>query len=345
MKFLIVFMLVFTAAFCEESAQGSAMQKWAQEIAAGAQIPQDKFLAFYLDKREPKKVVFSQNTGRIGVNYDNDGFHDIASQNLMAYWVGEFNFDADVEKMVLSDYGWSTLVIAVDGVDILGGAASDQKRPLIYKFSKGKHKIEAWFLNNAHSSELFVDFKDVVPFYRQSDAAAKIEAGDYELWLGAVYESSQMENRVKVVLEKSQKPVVLLLSSYRAVSWEISNPQNNKILATVVFNPISSVEGGNNVLYVEDYRYGESVEGLKCSCSSERIFNCEGSEIYDTNKLVSGVFGKDLSAFSGKHAAASLSLPGTTITPKTLQDSKARLSSVEAERKKCESTPIDDVFR
>ena len=100
MRFLIILVLAF-AAFAQES----NMQKWAKEITADAQIPQDKFLAFYLNKDEPKKVIFSENVDRISVNYEGNSFHEIPSPNLMAYWVGEFNFDADVEKMVLGDYG------------------------------------------------------------------------------------------------------------------------------------------------------------------------------------------------------------------------------------------------
>lgn len=341
MRFFIILVLAF-AAFAQES----NMQKWAKEITADAQIPQDKFLAFYLNKDEPKKVVFSENVDRISVNYKGNSFHEIPSPNLMAYWVGEFNFDADVEKMVLGDYGWSTLVIAVDGTDVLGGTSSNQKRPLTYKFSKGKHKIEAWFLNDAHSSELFVDFKDVEPFYRQKDAVAKIPADkDYDLWLGAIYESAQMNNRVKLNLAKSDKPIVLLLSSYRAVEWEISNPQKNEILAVLIYNPISSVRGVSGALYVEDYRYTEAADGLKCECISGNVFHCDGSEIYDMNGRVNGIFGRGLGAFAGKHAVNSLDLPGLVITPKILDESKARLLSVEADRKKCESTPMDDVFR
>ena len=45
MRFLIILVLAF-AAFAQES----NMQKWAKEITADAQIPQDKFLAFYLNK-------------------------------------------------------------------------------------------------------------------------------------------------------------------------------------------------------------------------------------------------------------------------------------------------------
>ena len=64
MRFLIILVLAF-AAFAQES----NMQKWAKEITADAQIPQDKFLAFYLNKDEPKKVIFSENVDRISVNY------------------------------------------------------------------------------------------------------------------------------------------------------------------------------------------------------------------------------------------------------------------------------------
>jgi hypothetical protein len=63
------------------------------------------------------------------------------------------------------------------------------------------------------------------------------------------------------------------------------------------------------------------------------------------NGRVNGIFGRGLGAFAGKHAVNSLDLPGLVITPKILDESKARLLSVEADRKKCESTPMDDVFR
>ena len=79
-----------------------------------------------------------------------------------------------------------------------------------------------------------------------------------EYWLVSAYEAKKSSGQIDVVLEKSSKPVVLLLQSYEVVDWKIHNPHGNKIEAVVVgkaIGPGSSVEGDiqNNEIYFINY--------------------------------------------------------------------------------------------
>ena len=63
MKILRVFLLAFCVFLA--CANANDIQKWASEITAGKQIPTNKFLAFYLNKDDPKTVVFSETVKNI----------------------------------------------------------------------------------------------------------------------------------------------------------------------------------------------------------------------------------------------------------------------------------------
>lgn len=80
---------------------------------------QTEFLAFYLSKDDPKNVVFSETVESVNLNFAYDEFHKIPSQNFIAYWVGNFDFKQDVQKMILTDFSWANLRISVDGEQIL----------------------------------------------------------------------------------------------------------------------------------------------------------------------------------------------------------------------------------
>ena len=72
MKILRVFLLAFCVFLA--CANANDTQKWASEITAGKQIPADKFLAFYLNKDDPKTVVFSETVENINLNFAYDKY-------------------------------------------------------------------------------------------------------------------------------------------------------------------------------------------------------------------------------------------------------------------------------
>ena len=343
MKILRMLLLAFCIFFAVANANDA--QKWASEITAGKQIPTGKFLAFYLSKDDPKNVVFSETVESVNLNFPYDEFHKIPSQNFIAYWVGNFDFKQDVQKMILTDFSWANLRIAVDGEQIFDSENGGAKR-LTHKFSKGRHKIEVWFVNNWHTTRLSVNFKDELKFYKQSEIAAKLKDQNFDIWLAAVYESGAQDSKINVTLEKSQKPLVVMLSSSRAVRWEVSNPHGNKILAALVYNPISSINLNKNVYFMDERIYDEDME-IKCHClNGGADFHCAGGDISSKNERVKKEFGQDLGGFSGSYGAITLNLPSILIDESVLAKDAEAKKRIEAEREKCQkSGKINDTFK
>lgn len=343
MKILRMLLLAFCVFLAYANANDA--QKWASEITAGKQIPAGKFLAFYLNKDDPKNVVFSETVESVNLNFAYDEFHKIPSQNFIAYWVGNFDFKQDVQKMILTDFSWANLRISVDGEQIFDSENGGSKA-LMHKFNKGRHKIEVWFVNNWHTTSLLVDFKDEPKFHKQSEVVAKLKGQKFDIWLAAVYESGTQDNKIRVTLEKARKPLVVMLSSYRAVRWEVSNPHGNKILAALVFNPRSSINLKENVYFMDDYGYDEDTE-IKCYCvNGGADFHCEGGDINSKNDRVRKDFGQNLGGFSGSYGAITLNLPSILIDESVLAKDAETKKRIEAEREKCrKSGKINDAFK
>lgn len=216
----------------------------------------------------------------------------------------------------------------------------------MHKFNKGRHKIEVWFVNNWHTTSLLVDFKDEPKFYKQSEVVAKLKGQKFDIWLAAAYESGTQDNKIKVTLDKSQKPLVVMLSSYRAVRWDVSNPHGNKILAALVYNPISSINLNKNVYSMDERIYDEDME-IKYHCSNGGAhFHCEGGDINSKNDRVRKDFGQNLGGFSGSYGAITLNLPSILIDESVFtKDAEAKKRN-EAEREKCrKSGKINDAFK
>ena len=343
MKILRMLLLAFCIFFAVANANDA--QKWASEITAGKQIPTGKFLAFYLSKNDPKNVVFSETVESVNLNFAYDEFHKIPSENFIAYWVGNFDFKQDAQQMILADFSWANLRISVDGEQIFDSENAGSKA-LMHKFNKGRHKIEVWFVNNWHTTSLLVDFKDEPKFYKQSEVVAKLKGQKFDIWLAAVYESGTQDNKIRVTLEKAQKPLVVMLSSYRAVRWEVSNPHGNKILAALVFNPRSSINLKENVYFMDDHGYDEDTE-IKCYCvNGGADFHCEGGDINSKNDRVRKDFGQNLGGFSGSYGAITLNLPSILIDESVLAKDAEAKKRIEAEREKCQkSGKINDTFK
>jgi len=343
MKILRMLLLAFCIFFAVANANDA--QKWASEITAGKQTPTGKFLAFYLNKDDSKNVVFSETVENINLNFAYDEFHKIPSEKFIAYWVGNFDFKQDVQKMILADFSWANLRIAVDGEQIFDSENAGSKA-LVHKFNKGRHKIEVWFVNNWHTTSLLVDFKDEPKFYKQSEVVAQLKGQKFDIWLAAVYDSDAQDNKVVVTLNKSQKPLVVMLSSYRAVRWEVSNPHGNKILAALVYNPISNINLNKNVYFIDERIYDEDME-IKCDCiNGGADFHCNGEDISSKNERVKKEFGQNLGGFSGSYSPTAINLPSILIDESVLTKDAEAKKRIETDREKClKSGKINDAFK
>jgi hypothetical protein len=246
--------------------------------------------------------------------------------------------------MILADFSQANLRIAVDGEQIFDSENAGGKA-LMHKFNKGRHKIEVWFVNDWHTTSLLVDFKDEPKFHKQSEVITKLKGQKFDIWLAAVYESGAQDNKVVVTLDKSQKPLVVMLSSYRAVRWEVSNPHGNKILAALVYNPISSINLNKNVYFMDERIYDEDM-GIRCHCNGGAHFHCKGGDINSKNDLIKKDFGQNLGGFSGLYSPTAINLPSVLIDESVLAKGAEAKKRIEAEREKCrKSGKINDAFK
>lgn len=246
--------------------------------------------------------------------------------------------------MILADFSRANLRIAIDGEQIYD-SENARNKAVTHKFSKGRHKIEVWFVNNWHTTDILVDFKDEVKFYEQSKIAEKLKGQNFDIWLAAVYGSSAQDSKINVTLEKTQKPLVVILSSYSAVRWEVSNPHNNKILAVLVFNPVSSINLKENIYFMDERGYSGNTE-MKCYCvGGGSDFHCEGGYISNKNERIKKEFGQNLSGFGGSYSSAAINLPSILIDENVFAKDAETKKQIEADREKClKGGKINDIF-
>lgn len=63
-----------------------------------------------------------------------------------------------------------------------------------------------------------------------------------EIWYAGVYESSNLDASIPILLKKIGKPVILILSSYESVTWDVSEHDSNlKAVVVSSFKPRATV--------------------------------------------------------------------------------------------------------
>lgn len=217
---------------------------WSKEALAGTNIPSGQFKGFYFDRFKPMKPVKTELVSNIRVNVLRS-MQGIEAEDLAAYWVGNFHYDNDREMEINIRQGGHhrTRIIINDKVIF----NDNYSRRIIHSFKKGVHKIEVEHLSNYFANDLSINIRPVNKLYSYNDLIMKLPSDNYaEYWLVSAYEAKKSSGQIDVVLEKSSKPVVLLLQSYEVVDWEIHNPHGNKIEAVVIgkaIGPGSSAMG------------------------------------------------------------------------------------------------------
>jgi hypothetical protein len=290
-----------------------ARRTWGTTLNPGGAIPQNGFKAFYIDTNHPKKIVASERVREIAINYSWDKFHGIKSQNFGAYWVGEIAVPRETEKSVSVSMSWAKARIIIDGIVVFEGGRG---HTFTHRFTPGKHRIEAEYVNNWHTTDFKVTFSDPVSYL---DAAslrkklASVASGAKALYVG-VYESRNKGKNIPLRLKKSATPVVLVLNSYDSVDWELSPEDAARIRAVVVASakPGSTVKGFGDrkrIFYLRRPLGSYTME-RKCSCiNGGADFHCEGSFGDETLATVERITGLPVYGYSTTYGARNLAVP------------------------------------
>lgn len=316
-----------------------AKNTWGNYLNPDGIIIDNRFIAFYLNMQNPKKVVATEVTDAISVNYSWKEFHNIDAQHFGAYWIGSLVFDKDRKMQIALSLSWAKVRVIIDGLLVYEGRGSAE---IPFLFKRGKHKVEVEYINNWHTVNFTMH---ILPFHKQYDQnALKKELsrfGDgYDVWYVGMHESGNVRNRTMLSVQKSKRSVVLFLQSYRPVVWNIQNKYDTKIDAIVVgkSKPGSEVLGITHdiPIYYADFWLANTNELYPnhCNCTSG-TFHCEGSGIESVNNTLVSLTGKKANGFSGKYKAKLLKVPEVILDDTKYTEIKKKLKEIEEKRKAC----------
>ena len=236
-----------TPASKEKSAR---VKTWGDYTNHRKEAGNNRFKAFYYNTNDPMNVTASEFVDQISINYHFDKFNGIRSENFGAYWVGTFDYENARQEVFQVATSRARMKIVVDGIAIYD-SNNAKNVEIAHRFSKGKHLIEVEYASNWHATDLLIRIAEREPLYNAADARiilADTMVPGAQLWYVGVYESDAMDHKVKVAAEATERPVVLLLSSYSPVNWVIANSEQNRILAVIH----SSREPGSSVSLPND---------------------------------------------------------------------------------------------
>lgn len=343
--------------FVESGGLQKADETWGQYLNPQGEIPLGAFKAFYIDTHQPKKIIASEIVKNISVNYPYKDFHNIDSANFGGYWVGKMKFAEDTKKTIYISQSNATTRVIVDGYILFDGAYRPQ---IEYLFKKGVHTIEVEHINRWHTTNLVVKIVDYIKKYNQQELKTKLDSSvrdDTQFWYVGAYESEKQDNSIILRVQKSDKPVVLLLESYRVVTWKIDNSYNTNIKAIVVHSntPEATIEGdikGIDIMYAQNrvgsgYDSGmQSERNRKCQCISGH-FTCGGNGGFNADGIPR-LYNKKVRGFSGKYASSILSVPEIEMSDKKYAEIESYKKKMNALQEKCyknKNIKVDELFK
>lgn len=327
-----------------------AQGTWEGHLNPSGDIPGTGFKALYINTGEPRKVIASETVDNVAISYPWDDFHGINSRDFGGYWVGNLAIQTSEVKRITVGQSRSKTRVLING-RVLYEGGSDQS--ILYRFEPGVHKVEVEFVNNWHTTELSVGIHPVLDYLRPDEIKARLKGklpADYQVYYAGVYESSATNLMTVLNLEGandgSDRPALLILSSYSPVKWYLSNPQGVDVRAIVYgsYKPGSTLAGDlpdSVARFPVSSRIGSYDLSPRCKCTAGR-FRCEGTAMDATLAAVKSFTDQPLAGFAGHYSADSLRLPAIKIDDDYLADLKIKMSKIEAERAECKSKNDQD---
>ena len=345
-------------AFVKSGGMKKVKSTWGKYLNPSAKIPKNKYKAFYIDTRNPKKVVASEIVKDISINYNGNQFFNIESSNFGAYWVGNIEFKKDTKKMFYISQSNSSTRVIIDGYILFDGG---NRASVEYIFKKGIHKIEVEHLNKWHTTNLVVKISPFIKKYNLKEIEIELKPlvkKNTQFYYISAYESSKKDNYIDLVIAKSKRSVILLLQSQRVVTWNIKNPYKTKIKAIVIHSntPEATVAGeikSIKILHAQrnvgrGYKVGLATKrDNNCRCISGH-FSCGGGGASFNADAIPQLFSKRVRGFSGEYAVKILSVPEVLLSDKKYQeikDYKSKIDTMRASCRKNKTVKIDELFK
>lgn len=279
----------------------------------------NKFTAIYLDQSGlDNKYINKEILDKPAISYAWNDFKNIKSENFAVYYYGDLEFDKQAVKEINISQSWSKTKIYID--EFLVFDSENNSNKFLYEFTPGKHTIEIEYENNWHTVEFAVNIIDPIVPTSLDTAAGFINADleSYNLYYVGLYESSDRLLVTKLNVIQSEKPIVLLLSSYSSIEWQLIGDGVSKVKYILInsYNPGSLVSTNNQDIKI--FHVNEIVDEYSilpnCRNDPRGSVYCENKGLVDFNSTIKRIFGKNIDGVSGKYEANSLSVPENYTT-------------------------------
>lgn len=296
----------------------AARGTWGDHLNPGGEVPTGRFRAFYISTDEPRRVRGTAEMDEIQVNYSWSDLHGIDSEKFGAYFAGRLVFPEATAHEISLALGHAEARLVIDGHEV---AKVTSNEVLTYQFPAGEHLVEVEYLNHWHTTEFRVAMEPVRRTYTLAQARRALDEileGDEEVWYVGVYEAEAPDAVLPVTLVSSGRPLVLVLSSYSALTWDLTGNPGVGVRAVVygAYDPGAKVRlppAWRDVpcLRVEDLPQEDSLEP-----SYERhgtYFHVETEGIRAVTEGLEALTGRRPDTFTGEYGPTRLRAPGTIL--------------------------------
>lgn len=274
-------------------------------IKDSSEIPSNGFKAFYFEDSTASITAYTERVPFPALSYAYSGPQGISAERFNAYWIGKFEFPEKATWSIDLAQSNSVARILIDKREIYSGRES---RSLAHAFAKGDHIIEIEYKNDWHTISFSVLFAPVGanPPSGEIDTAAT----GAEYWYAAAYESGNADLSLDVVLKKSAKPVVLFLSSYEVVRWNVLPADSSQVLAVFVdsYQPQSTVTGLGASVLVTTRKGIPFAYKLLPDCNPQ-VGYCDDPGFGKLVGFIGNEFKVSLTGYTGAYNPASMIIP------------------------------------
>ena len=141
-------------------------------------------------------------------------------------------------------------------------------------------------------------------------------SSNYEFYYAGVNRAATAARPVVLKLQKTSADVVLVLSSFKAVHWQLSNPHAVNIVAIVyaselgVSNVTGDLEPG--LLLRSKRPLGTYYQSRQCNCFAPGVYQCAGNDLQSTVQRIENAGRGRVTGIASGFTAATLPVPQTT---------------------------------
>jgi hypothetical protein len=299
-------------------------KSWAEPLGAAEDIPTGAFMAYYFDIFNPGQPKFSGIVEDVSVNssgkMERNGTgsaivyeHGIIPENFGGFWIGNIVLEEDKEMEINIDQSNSATRVLIDDTVVPGKLIS---------LKKGLHKVEIEHVNNWHTYDFSFSLTEPQTLLTYEELKRQLvntlPSKVHTAYVG-VRDSKSGDNSITLNIKSVDKPIFLILASYKAINWVIEGPGVKDVKALLIssMNSKSKIKG-NIKQDVPRFHFPmwNFTWQLESNCECQGRYYCSSRDLFDTIDYIATITGREINSFTGNYDAKSFIVPETIIDKK-----------------------------